>query len=52
MFDPVSGKDVMVRKEIKFIDDNTQKMEMYVTMPGAMEMKSLEVLMKRDMKKK
>ena len=51
-FDPVSGKDFMVRKEVTFINDNTQKMEMYMTMPGAMEMKSMEVVLKRDMTKK
>jgi len=51
-FDPVSGRDTMCRKELTFIDDNTQKMEMYMTMSGGQEMKTLEMIMKREMKKK
>jgi len=48
--DPVSGKETMVRKEITLIDDNTQKMEMYMTMPGMQEMKTMEAMLKREMK--
>lgn len=45
--DPSSGKDMDVRQEYMIIDDNTQKMEMYMTMPGQPEMKSMEIMLKR-----
>ncbi|MEO6316928.1 MAG: DUF1579 domain-containing protein [Chitinophagaceae bacterium] len=46
MTDPVSGKDIMVREKFIFVDDNTQKMEMYDTRDGK-ETKSMEIIFKR-----
>jgi hypothetical protein len=46
MTDPTTGKDCDVREIITYIDDNTQKMEMYCTMKGK-EMKSMEMIAKR-----
>jgi hypothetical protein len=42
MVDPVSGKDIPVREVLKFVDDNTQVMEMYATTNGH-EFKNMEV---------
>jgi hypothetical protein len=49
--DPMSGQDMAVREEYTIIDDNTQKMEMFMTMPGQPEMKSMEIILKREVKK-
>jgi hypothetical protein len=46
--DPVSGKDSEVREVVTFIDDNTQKMEMYCNQ-GGKEVKMMEILSKRKM---
>ncbi len=40
--DPVSGKDIPVREKMKFVDDNTELMEMYTTVNGE-EYKNMEV---------
>lgn len=45
--DPMSGKDWDVRETFQIIDDNTQKMEMFMTVPGAKEYKSMEILFTR-----
>ena len=45
--DPMSGKDMMIRQEFILVDDNNQKMEMYMTMAGQAEMKSMEIMLKR-----
>jgi len=42
MVDPATGKDVPIRETIKFIDDNTQKFEMYAMDQGK-EYKSMEI---------
>ena len=44
--DPTTGKNVAVREIIKFIDQNTQVMEMYMKQDGK-EFKSMEVKMTR-----
>jgi hypothetical protein len=41
--DPMSGKDCLQREVMKFIDDNTQVMEMYTTPHGQKEMKTMEI---------
>jgi hypothetical protein len=46
MTDPVSGGDTKVRQFITIIDDNTQKMQMWVDNVGT-EMKTMEMIMKR-----
>ncbi len=48
MVDPTTGKDCDVREVMTFIDDNTQKMEMYCTFKGK-EMKTMEMVSKRKM---
>jgi hypothetical protein len=48
MVDPTTGKDCDVREVMTFVDDNTQKMEMYCTMHGK-EMKTMEMVSKRKM---
>jgi hypothetical protein len=48
--EPMSGQDMMVREEFTIIDDNNQKLEMYMTMPGQPEMKSMEITLKRMVK--
>lgn len=48
MVDPVTGKDNDVREITTFVDDNTQKLEMYCTMHGK-EMKAMEMVSKRKM---
>lgn len=40
--DPTSGKDIAIREVLKFIDDKTQMMEMYMTAGGA-EFKTMEI---------
>jgi len=42
MVDPGSGKDLPVREVWRFVDDNTQVMEMYYSMAGK-EFKAMEV---------
>lgn len=44
MLDPTTGKKCKLREIMTFIDDKTQKMEMYNTMPGMKEYKSMEIL--------
>jgi hypothetical protein len=46
--DPVSGKDIKVREVMKFVDDNTQVMEMYSTLKGQ-EFKAMEIKFTRKM---
>jgi hypothetical protein len=48
--DPMSGQDMSVRQDFTIVDDNTQKMQMYMTSPGQPEMKSLEITLKRTKK--
>jgi hypothetical protein len=45
--DPMSGKDMDVRETFQIIDDNTQKIEMFMTNAGAKEFKSMEILLTR-----
>lgn len=45
--DPVSGKEMEVREEYMIIDNNNHKLEMYMTMPGQPEMKSMVIVLKR-----
>jgi hypothetical protein len=42
MVDPVSGKDLQLREVLKFIDDNNQVMEMYISANGQ-EFKTMEI---------
>ena len=42
-----SGKDIQMRQTYKFVDDNTQLLEMYTTFPGGKEYKSMEITYKR-----
>lgn len=42
MVDPMTGKEISVRQTLKFIDDNTQLMEMYETREGK-ERKTMEI---------
>jgi hypothetical protein len=42
MVDPMSGKDIPVREVLKFVDDNTQVMEMYAMSAGK-EFKNMEI---------
>jgi hypothetical protein len=48
MFEPVSGKDIKVREVMKFIDDNTQVVDMYMN-PKGQEYKSMEIKFTRKM---
>ena len=45
--DPATGKVIDVREIFTLIDDNTQKMEMYMTQEGQQEVKSMEIMYKR-----
>ncbi len=45
--DPASGKDMAARQTMTFTDNNTQKMEMFITRPGSKEMKAMEIVFKR-----
>jgi len=47
--DPVSGTQMAVKQNLKFIDDNTQMMEMYMTLNGK-EFKSMEIRLTRSEK--
>jgi hypothetical protein len=46
MTDPSSGKEIKVREVFTFVDDNTQKMEMFDGRDGK-EFKSMEIIFKR-----
>jgi Protein of unknown function (DUF1579) len=46
MTDPSTGKEVKVRETFAFIDDNTQKMEMFDSR-GGKEFKTMEIIFKR-----
>jgi len=48
MLDPMTGKDCPVKETVKWVDDNTQVMEMYSTVDGK-EFKSMELTFKRKM---
>jgi len=41
--DPLTGKDTDVKEVLKFLDDNTQVMEMYGTGPDGKDMKMMEI---------
>lgn len=45
--DPATGKEMEVRETFKIIDDNTQKMEMFMTPAGGKEFKSMEITFTR-----
>ncbi len=45
--DPATGKEMAVREKFTVIDDNTQKMEMFVTPEGMQEYKNLEIVFTR-----
>jgi hypothetical protein len=47
--DPASGKEESVREMMKFVDDNTQMMEMYMTKDGK-EFKNMEIKFTRKEK--
>lgn len=47
MIDPTTGKKCKLREIMTFIDDKNQKMEMYNTMPGTKEYKSMEIVYTR-----
>lgn len=46
--DPVTGKDMLMREVMKWVDDNTQIMEMY-TMANGTEYKSMEIKFTRQL---
>ncbi|HEX6915245.1 MAG TPA: DUF1579 domain-containing protein [Chitinophagaceae bacterium] len=46
MVDPTTGKDCDVRETVTWLDDNTQKMEMYCNMHGR-EFKTMELTARR-----
>jgi len=45
--DPMIGKDMIVRETLQIIDDDTQKMEMFMTPVGGKEYKSMEIVLTR-----
>lgn len=45
--DPSSGKEMSVREIMKWVDDNTQTMEMYMVTPEGKEMKTMEIMLTR-----
>ncbi len=45
--DPMSGKDMDIRETFQIIDDNTQKIEMFMTPVGGKEFKTMEILFTR-----
>ncbi len=45
--DPGTGKEMAVREKFTVIDDNTQKMEMFVTPEGMQEYKNMEIVFTR-----
>lgn len=44
--DPMQGTEITMRQTIEFVDDNTQKMTMYMVHDG-IEMKSIEIVATR-----
>ncbi|MEO6693824.1 MAG: DUF1579 domain-containing protein [Ignavibacteria bacterium] len=44
--DPMTGLDMVVRETFEIIDDNNQKLEMFMTQNGK-EMKTMEIIFKR-----
>jgi len=44
--DPMTGEDIDVRETFQIMDDNNQKMEMFMTQKGN-EMKTMEIVFKR-----
>jgi uncharacterized protein DUF1579 len=47
MVDPTTGKDTKVKETMKVVDDNTQVMAMYMSMPDGTEFKTMEITYKR-----
>lgn len=47
MVDPMTGKERKIREIYTIVDDNTRKMEMFETLEGGEEYKSMEFVMKR-----
>src|SRR5690606_9261063 len=47
MVDPITGKERKLREIYTIVDDNTRKMEMFETLEGGNEYKSMEIVMKR-----
>ncbi len=47
MVDPMTGKERKVREIYTFVDENTRKLEMFETLEGSEEYKSMEIIMKR-----
>ena len=47
MVDPVTGKEKKVKEIITYIDDNTQKMEMFDIDANGKEFKNMEINSKR-----
>lgn len=45
--DPTTGKEMNVREIFTVVDDNTQKMEMFMTPSGGKEFKSMEIVFTR-----
>jgi hypothetical protein len=45
--DPTSGKETTIRETFQIIDDNTQKMEMFMTPVGGKEFKNMEIVFTR-----
>lgn len=45
--DPATGKECKMREIMTFIDDKNQKMEMFTTMSGTPEYKSMEIVYTR-----
>lgn len=45
--DPATGKEMQVRETFQIIDDNTHKMEMFMTPAGGKEFKSMEITFTR-----
>ena len=43
----MTGKDMVVRETFQIIDDDTQKMEMFMTPAGGKEYKSMEIMLTR-----
>ncbi|PZF74408.1 DUF1579 domain-containing protein [Taibaiella soli] len=50
MVDPSSGNDMKVRETFQLIDNDHQKMEMYMVMPGGQDMKTMEITFTRAKK--
>jgi hypothetical protein len=47
MVDPVTGKEKMIKEIITYIDEDTQKMEMFDIDANGKEFKNMEILSKR-----